>query len=211
MSRWFAFPSVRTVLKVTTALLLGILCFFALIIGFIVLKFGGDARFPADCAIVFGTAVRPTYGSNGAIIAGAPGPGIVRRVSTAVELYRAGKIRRLFLTGGTGEGMAQSEAEVMRQFAIMQGVDARAIVTETGSHSTWQNLLYTRPLTGDCHSIIGVSDRYHLARIEVLAHAMQWNLQTYPAAEHADRAFESLSVIREAFGIILESVNSYSR
>ncbi len=182
---------------------------FVCVVTFIVAKFNGDALLPADCAIVFGTAVR-TASSQSQGFEGA-GPGILRRVGEAALLYRSHQVRHLYLTGGRGEGAGESEAVVMKRVALAEGVASADITTENRSHSTWQNLLFTRPLTAGCTSVVGISDRYHLARIEVLASLMGWHLRTYPAHLTAGMLFETESVIREALGILLAPVNSFSR
>src|SRR5205807_2057348 len=106
---------------------------------------------------------------GGTIISTGAGPGILRRVGTAAELYKEGKVQKIFLTGGKGEGMAESEAGVMRRVALADGIAPKDLVTEEQSHSTEENLRNSLPLMGDCTSIVGVSDRYHLARIELLS------------------------------------------
>lgn len=211
MTLRLALPSWRTSLKILAGVLLVLSCAFAAVVLYVVSQFGGTAMFPADCAVVFGTAVRPSYDAHGHIVYTGPGPGILRRAGTAAALYRAGKVRKVFLTGGTGEGMAESEAEVMRRVSVVGGVALKDMVMESRSHSTRENLQNTRPLAGECRSVVAISDRYHLARIAFLAWKMGWNVQTYPASPHADRAFEASSVVREALGIILASVNFYSR
>jgi len=171
-----------------------VLLFFLLSV--VIFSFDGTAEmFPVDCAVVFGAAVH-----RGDIA----GPGILRRVDTAAELYRRGDATRLFLTGGMGTSPYQrkSEAEVMRDVALELGVDASSLVLEENSMSTWENLLFTRPLTEGCASVIGVSDRYHLARIRFLAHKQGWeSLQTYPAAVHPPFLFEAHGVLREVLAL----------
>jgi uncharacterized SAM-binding protein YcdF (DUF218 family) len=163
-------------------------------IGIVEAHFQGDATFPADCALVFGAAV---YAST------QPGPAIVRRIATAADLYRSHQVNRLILTGGRGEGNRASEAEVMKRQAILEGVSASDIVTEDQSHSTWENLLNSRNLTSDCKSVVGISDAYHLARIELLARRMGWTeLKTQPAEIRPDRGSENRSVLREAVAYI---------
>ena len=136
---------------------------------FVYRHFTGTAVFPVECGIVFGTAVRPQFDANGKIVYTGPGPGIMRRVDTAVTLYREAKVKKLFFTGGKGEGMPDSEAEVMRRYAVVKGILSGDIKVEEGSHSTWENLVDTLPMMADCRSIVGISDRYHLGRIDVLS------------------------------------------
>lgn len=172
------------------------MCFIALVSA-IFLAFRGNADFPADCAVVFGAAVHK---------GNMPGPGITRRMHTAIELYRKGNVNHLILSGGRGGPFVESEAHVMRGLALRSGVDAVDISVEEKSQSTWQNLLYSRSLVTDagCHSVVGVSDRYHLARIRYFAWLQDWDyVQTFPATDTAPREFEFRSVIREALIIIL--------
>ncbi len=165
-------------------------------------RFAGNATFPADCGLVFGTAVRPVY-DRGAIVYTGPGPGILRRVAAAADLYRTGRLKKVFLTGGRGEGMAESEASVMQRIAVVQGIRLEDIVIEQESHSTVENLRHSLPLMEDCMSIVGISDRYHLARIELLAARTGQPIMTYPAEANAGAAFEARSILREALGIML--------
>lgn len=155
--------------------------------------FEGDATLPADCALVFGAAV---YGNL-------PGPAIVRRVTTAVDLYKDGKIRTLIVSGGRGEGNSLSEADIMRREALRYGVSANDIILEDQSHSTWENLLYSQNLTSQCSSVVGISDAYHLARIGLIADRQGWvNFGTVPAGTRPAEMSENQSVLRETFAYL---------
>jgi uncharacterized SAM-binding protein YcdF (DUF218 family) len=156
--------------------------------------FGGTAELPADCAIVFGAAV---YGQDTA------SPAITRRVSAAAKLYREDNVQKIILSGGKGTGVRESEAQVMRTVALEQGVLETDIVMEDQSHSTWENILHSRPLAEGCTSVIGVSDQYHLARIELLSWRLGWgNLQTAPAQGKTLSASERRGFIREIFAYL---------
>lgn len=172
-------------------------------IAFVIARLQGTATLPAECAIVFGTAVHPVYDERGRIVSARAGPGILRRVSTAAALYRQGMIRRVFLSGGKGEGSLRSEAQVMRDVAEQRGIPPSAITVEDRSRSTRENLEFTRPLTSGCSSLVAISDGYHLARIELLADSLGWRLQTVPAADRPSRAFILRNLLREAIGIDL--------
>ena len=174
---------------------------------FVLSGFEGNAVLPADCAVVFGAAVHRTIDDNGNIVSNA-GPGIQRRVQAAVQLYREGKIAKIFMTGGKGDAYGLSEAEVMRDVALTMGVEDTAIVTETNARSTVENIRYTKPLTGSCSSVVGISDRYHLARIGYLAGREGWELSTYPAQGIPDRKFLMYSVIREIGALFMYTVQN---
>lgn len=193
----------RWIIHLSLSIVLPVALFYACTVYYVVDHMGGSASFPADCGIVFGTAVWPVFDKKGDIVNSTAGPGIRRRVSAAAKLIKKGSLRRLFLTGGKGEGIQKSEASVMREYALTLGVSAETITVEEHSRSTWENLKNTRPLTLGCSSFVAFSDGYHLARIALQAHVQGWEVQTYPAAPVPSRAFTVQSVLREALGIDL--------
>ncbi|MFH0851640.1 MAG: YdcF family protein, partial [Candidatus Peregrinibacteria bacterium] len=146
------------------------------------------------CGIVFGAAVH-----KGAL----PGPGIARRVQTAARLYHEGILQHIILTGGKGEPGVASEAEVMSDVALKDGIAAGDLTLEKQARSTWENLLYSQPLTGSCTTIIGISDRYHLARIAYLASVQDWkDIRTLPSDLEAPWYFEFRSISREVAALL---------
>ncbi len=160
----------------------------------------------AECGMVFGAGVVPLRDAMGNMVGSVAGPGIQRRTETAARLYTQGKLQKLFLTGGKGEGMRRSEAAVMRDVAVQNGVDPLDIVLEEQSTSTRENLLNTRPLTVGCKSVLAISDGFHLARIRFLAWQISWDLPTYPAEEQPIQRFVQWSIVRETLGILFYSV-----
>ncbi|MFA6522903.1 MAG: YdcF family protein [Candidatus Peribacteraceae bacterium] len=177
---------------------------------FVLSGFSGDAKLPADCAVVFGAAIHPVVVDKDGkkFVTSEAGPGIRRRVGTAVSYYKDELIQKMFLSGGRGEGNQRSEAEVMGELARAEGVDPRDIILEDHSHNTEENLLLTRPLTGSCSSIVGISDAYHLARIEFIAHTQGWELSTLPAQGSPGTIFVVQSVIREVGALIMFTIES---
>jgi uncharacterized SAM-binding protein YcdF (DUF218 family) len=172
-------------------------CLFLLALGatFFALAFrvlhtsAGSGNLPVECGLVFGAAVHRTDD---------PGPGIMRRTATAARLMKQGSVERLILTGGKGEVSNESEAAVMRAVAMRLGIDPDMIALEEQSTSTWENLVYSRPLVAECNSIIAISDGYHLARIRYLAELQGWGtLQTFPADNPPTGTFLTRSVLRE--------------
>ncbi len=167
---------------------------------------GGTSDGAAECAIVFGAAVR------GADMAG---PGINRRIGTAVRLYQEGKLDRLVLSGGKGSEAQESEAAVMRGLALEAGVPLSALSVEEESHSTLENLRNSLPLLADCDTVVGVSDGYHLARIEMLADQVGLPLlRTIPADRSPNLTFEVVSIGREIaaylwYGLPLSDISNW--
>ena len=142
---------------------------------YVLSQFKGNAEFPYECAVVFGSAVRSNEFA---------GPGIKRRVETAVDLFREGSVSKLIFTGGLGEGNKLSEASVMKNEAVKLGVDPKIIKTEEGAESTWQNVKFVQPLIYDCDEIVAISDRYHLARIRLTAWKQNLDISIHPAKKN---------------------------
>ncbi len=186
--------------RMFTRLLLVSVFLTSLVMLFVVMSFNGtDDGGSYDCGVVFGAAVHR---------GGTAGPGIARRVRTAVQVYEQGRVTRWFFTGGKADGSPASEAKVMADFAAELGLPAENIVLEQQASSTQENLLFTKALLADCERILGISDRYHLARIRFLAWQQGgWgNLKVLPSAQSANALFELQSVLREVLALMYYAV-----
>lgn len=110
----------------------------------------------ADVAIVLGAAV---YHSG-------PSPVFEERIKHGLDLYRAGKVRTLLFTGGYGDGAKLAESTVAKRYVVSRGVPPQAILTETKSRTTRENLLQAHRLMrkyGFSKAMV-VSDPLHLKR-----------------------------------------------
>ena len=90
-----------------------------------------DETTPADAAIVLGAAVFDNR----------PSPVLRERINHAVALYEQGVVDKLVFTGGLGSDDTLTEAEVAGIYAQQQGVPATAILLETTSTNTYENLV----------------------------------------------------------------------
>ncbi|MDY6947274.1 MAG: YdcF family protein [Pseudomonadota bacterium] len=110
----------------------------------------------ADVAIVLGAAA---YSDQ-------PSPVFEERIKHGIDLYRAGKVRRLLFTGGYGDGAQFAEATVAKRYALEMGVPPRAILIETESRTTRGNLVQARRLMrqNGLATAIVVSDPLHMKR-----------------------------------------------
>ena len=100
-----------------------------------------------------------------------PKPFYRARLDEAVRLYEAGYAPVIITTGGQGPTEPISEGIAGRDYLIARGVPPEAIVAETSSSSTLENLLHARRIMaerGDATAII-VSNRFHLFRAMLLA------------------------------------------
>ncbi|WP_202842627.1 YdcF family protein [Luteimonas saliphila] len=111
----------------------------------------------ADAIIVLGAAAYDAV----------PSPVFEARIEHGLDLFRRGYADRLIFTGGYGGGGARfAESQVARRHAIRQGISADAILIESTSQTTYQNLFEARRLMLEhgLRSAIVVSDPLHMAR-----------------------------------------------
>ena len=147
----------RLLLRLTLTLLLLYPLSLALLDGYGL----ADRAQPADAIVVLGSRVYP---------GGQPGPSLVRRAAHAAALYAQGLAPLIICTGAQGDPTVPSEAAVACGLLAAQGVPATALLLEEQSHSTEENALYTAALLAPRggHSVIVVSDSYHLYRAQLL-------------------------------------------
>ncbi len=107
-----------------------------------------------DVIIVLGTPVDAD---------GKPSPTMRRRVTRGIELYRQGRARRLFFTGGLGRPL---EAAAMRDLALDAGIPEKHIILEPTATTTLENAVRSSRLMSEqgYSSALIVSDRFHLPR-----------------------------------------------
>lgn len=108
-------------------------------------------------AVVLGAAVRAD---------GSASPTLRRRTLHAVALYKQGKVGKVICSGGIGR-FPPSEAAVMHEICLAEGLPAEAIVIEDQARSTLENLSHTKRLlkrlvseANDQHLLI-ITDHYH--------------------------------------------------
>jgi uncharacterized SAM-binding protein YcdF (DUF218 family) len=105
------------------------------------------------------------------------------RVIEGIRQYRAGAAPRLLMTGGAVKNKF-AEGNVMRQFAISQGVPADEVFAETQSRNTIQNVFYSYQIMQAHHwtSAMVVSSPTHIRRASlILSHyPFAWKVQAAP-------------------------------
>ena len=155
--------SKRGVLGWAWRLALLVLAWLAGVAAYIIWVGQRDDAAHADAIIVLGAAA---YDAK-------PSPVFEERIRHGIDLYKRGMARTLIFTGGYGgSGARFSESQVGRRYAIRQGVPARAILIESVSRNTHENLRQAAALmqTHDLRSAIVVSDPLHMARALRISH-----------------------------------------
>src|ERR1700724_2992417 len=95
---------------------------------------------------------------------GAPSPALVNRLDTAIQLFRAGKVKTLLMSGGHGS----VETSAMRRYALAAGVPDGAIRLDDGGLRTLNSCQRAR-------------DVFHATRVTVISQAEHLTRAVYPS------------------------------
>lgn len=162
---------------------------------------------PADAALVLG---------NRAYKDGRPNPCMTGRVDAGVALAKAGAVRQLVFSGGIDREDGRIEAEVMAQHARSAGYAGTALL-ESSSQSTRENLALSRDVlkAAGIHSVVIVTEPYHLWRAERLAHASGFDrlfdvqFAAAPSSCWQTWGMAFKGALREPFAIVNNAMNGY--
>ncbi|WP_429002021.1 YdcF family protein [Xanthomonas sacchari] len=142
-----------------------------------------DQAAPADAIIVLGAAA---YDAK-------PSPVFEERIRHGLDLYQRGYAPTLIFTGGFGNGARFAESQVARRYALRHDVPADAILIETVSRTTRQNLIEARRLMREhgLHRVIVVSDPLHMARALRLCQELQIDALASSTPSSRFRSFQT--------------------
>lgn len=142
-----------------------------------------DQAGPADAIVVLGAAA---YDAR-------PSPVFTERIRHGIDLYERGHAKVLVFTGGYGDGARFSESQVARTYALRAGVPDDAILIETLSRTTHQNLARSRDLLSDhnLQRVIVVSDPLHMARALRLSRSLGIDAVGSPTPSSRFRSFRT--------------------
>ena len=119
-----------------------------------------------DYMIVFGGGVKDSrlsrYGQN--------------RLNTAVTYLEEHKNTLVIVSGGIGEGETLSEADIMAEYLMQNGISGERIILEDMAKNTWENIEFSFDMIEEGKSVLGVSSDYHVKRIELMAKDQNVNL-----------------------------------
>ncbi|MHB0987332.1 MAG: SanA/YdcF family protein [Bellilinea sp.] len=116
--------------------------------------FAVDQAPNAPVAIVFGAGLNRD---------GRPSPVLRDRVSTAVELYFAGKVQKLLMSGDNSY-MDYNEPGAMQSYALELGVPEKDIILDYAGRRTYDTCYRALHIFGVTDALV-VTQAYHLPRV----------------------------------------------
>ena len=114
----------------------------------------------ADAIVVFGAAE----------YSGHPSPVYRARLDHAYELFQRGLAPMVITTGGAGADPTFTEGEVGRDYLSRRGIPDRSLIAETQGDDTAESAERVSAIlrANGMHSVVAVSDAYHIFRIKRL-------------------------------------------
>ncbi|MEO5953112.1 MAG: YdcF family protein [Chloroflexia bacterium] len=160
-----------------------------------------DHAVAADVIVVLGCN---PYGENG------PSPCMIARAGHAADLYKQHYASAIIATGNP------TESSTLRRVLESDGVPADAIITESNSRNTIQNIANTQPiiLAHNWHTAILVTEPFHINRSTLIAHDI-WgqSITVYPSPAVNSENWNSLytkvyTVSRDTVSLMLYQIKS---
>lgn len=183
-----------------TILLVVILCtsLFVLVESVLVYQSYQSNSKVSDYVIVLGAKVNGTT----------PSRSLQYRLQATVEYYTLHPTVTIIVSGGQGAGEEVSEASVMKEYLVQQGIDKDKIIEEDSSTSTYENLVYSKEkidcLTKTPYTITIVTNGFHTYRALYIAKSIGLEASTYSAR---DDGYSTVHYyIREFFGLLKEVI-----
>ena len=123
------------------------------------------------------------------------------RIRAAVELYRAGKIRKIIVSGDNSRTDYNETGDMEREL-IAEGVAPEDVLSDFAGFRTLDSVVRARNLFG-ANEITVISQRFHCERAIYLAARHGIDAVGFEADEHAPQSTRLRLAVREAFARVL--------
>ncbi|MFJ8542080.1 vancomycin high temperature exclusion protein [Streptomyces sp. NPDC093586] len=111
---------------------------------------------PTEVAVVFGAGLWD----------GEPSPYLAHRLDAAAELYRAGRIEVVLVTGDNSRE-EYDEPDAMRAYLVRHGVPDGRIVSDYAGFDTWDSCVRAKKIFGVDRAVL-ISQGFHIRRAVAL-------------------------------------------
>ncbi|MFV0136126.1 vancomycin high temperature exclusion protein [Streptomyces sp. HMX87] len=109
-----------------------------------------------DVAVVFGAGLWD----------GEPSPYLAHRLDAAADLYRAGRVKVVLVTGDNSR-KDYDEPDAMRSYLVRHGVPDRRIVSDYAGFDTWDSCVRAKKVFGVERAVL-ISQDFHIRRAVAL-------------------------------------------
>ncbi|RQO30864.1 hypothetical protein DBR32_09105 [Taibaiella sp. KBW10] len=126
------------------------------------------------------------------------------RLDAGIALYKAGKVKRLLVSGDNGQD-EYDEVSVMKQYCADHGVPKADIFADYAGFDTYSTVYRAKDLFKVADAIM-ISQNYHLDRAVYLGKSMNINSYGF-AADKGDYVFLFKNKVREGLAILKSFVD----
>lgn len=161
-----------------------------------------DAYLYKEISLMPTNDVGLVLGTSKYLESGKPSPEFRGRIETAAELYRAGKVRRLIVSGANPDS-TYNEPRAMSRELVKLGVPESAITMDFAGFRTFDSIVRAQAIFG-LQQITVVTQRYHSYRAVFLGRKMGMKVVAALAPARSDGSLGNRNPPRE----ILARVNA---
>lgn len=184
--------SIKKIIKIIALILISS---FIMIEGLIIINGQEDKKYDVDYLVVLGS------GLWGDVLS----PTLLGRMNKALEFIENNPNTKIVVCGGQGKGENMPEAQAMRDYLVLNGVDENKIIQENKSTSTMENLKFTKVILANSdgknnHKIMIVTNEFHLFRSKFIAKRLGFTPYGMPSKTITHIAPKYF--IREYFAVI---------
>ncbi|WFD08898.1 YdcF family protein [Tepidibacter hydrothermalis] len=181
--------------KIIKIIALILISSFIMIEGLIIINGQENKEYDVDYLVVLGS------GLWGDVLS----PTLLGRMNTALEFIENNPNTKIVVCGGQGRGENMPEAEAMRDYLVLNGVDESKIIQEDKSTSTLENLKFAKNILEELdgkknHKIMIVTNEFHLFRSKFIAKRLGFTPYGMPSKTITSIAPKYF--IREYFAVI---------
>ena len=127
---------------------------------------------PAEYGLLLGTTPQARIGGNNYFF--------TYRIDAAEALYKAGKIKKLLISGDANSLDGIDETQCMKDTLVARGVPAQAIVLDGKGYSTIESVVRAKQVYG-CSEVTIISQPFHNERAIYLAKHLRLDYSTLQA------------------------------
>jgi SanA protein len=130
------------------------------------------------------------------------------RIDGAIELYRAGKVQKILMSGDNSS-VYYNEPGVMANYAIEQGIPESDIVLDYAGRRTYDTCYRAKEIFG-LESVIVTTQQYHLSRMVFLCDQLGLNTSGIPV-EQSDYLLNRYMIwnVREVLATLAAYIDIY--
>lgn len=166
------------------------ICIFLVILSLIISKMNVKVVKNLDYIIVLGAQVKES------------GPSVVLRyrLDRAISYLKENDNTLVIVSGGKGINEPATEASVMKEYLVNNGINENRIIIEDKSNTTKENLINSKKITHDNKSIGIVTNNFHMYRALLIGKKCKVNAVGIPSKSNS--YYLPNNLLREVFAYI---------